>query len=206
MVQKIVIYGAGETGISIAEWMLKDFKDKYNLVGFLDDKKTRHDYPVPILGSYKDIQEIKDGGLDHIVLGFVYPVEDRLRKGLEMLDMGFQFPSLHEPGLEDKFGVSIGKGVLIYHATINPNVKLGNFVCINAYSDIEASEIGDGVIITSQVFIGAGSSILEGTLIYPGARILPNVRVGKYCIIGPNSVVHKDLNDRTEYLRANHRK
>ncbi|MBI2559193.1 hypothetical protein HYW20_07775 [Candidatus Woesearchaeota archaeon] len=125
---------------------------------------------------------------------------------MKLMEDRFHFPSLYESRLDNKFGVSLGQGVLIYHASVNPNVKLGNFVGINAYSDIEASEIGDGVIITSQVFVGSGSSIGKGTIIYPGAKILPGSKVGEFCEIGPNTVVHGELESGRRYLRDNHTK
>ena len=204
--QRVIIYGAGETGISIAEWLLQDYSDLYTLSGFIDDNRKKHKYPVPILGDSRELKHIKEDGLDNLILGFVYPVKERLRKGLELLDEGFHFPSLYEQGLDKKWGVSLGQGVLIYHASVNPNVKFGNFVGINAYSDVEASEIGDGVIITPQVFIGAGSSIGKGTIVYPGATILPNIKIGEFCEIGPNTVVHKDIESGRKYIRYNHKK
>lgn len=202
MVQEVIVYGAGLTGIGIAEWIRQEHTTKYKVVGFIDDYKKEHNYPVPILGNFEELKKIKNDGLDNIILGFVFPVEVRLRKGLELLDLGFKLPSLYPPEVKDKWGVSIGRGVLIYNnATVNPNVKLGDLVGINAYSNIESSEISEGVIITQHVSIGSKSYVGKGTIIYPGARILPNVKIGEFCHIGPNAVVNKDLKDKTKYLR-----
>ena len=128
----------------------------------------------------------------------MYPTDVRLQMGLELLADGFEFPTLVDQEIQDKFKVSLGRGVIVYNkAEVNPSVKMGDFVAVNAYSVIESSEIGDGVVITPQVFVGAGSKIGRGTIIQPGARIMYGANVGEFCNIGPNCVV--GMNETVRY-------
>ena len=85
---------------------------------------------------------------------------------MELLADGFEFPTLVDQEIQDKFEVSLGRGCdSVQQSRSQPSVKMGDFVAVNAYSVIESSEIGDGVVITPQVFVGAGSKIGRGTII-----------------------------------------
>ena len=180
--EKVYIYGAGLTGIAIAEYIRQRFPG-YKVIGFVDDKEKTHEYPIPILGDRSKLEELKrKKGLVNVVLGFVYPVPERLQTGLELLAEGFEFPSFVDKKILERYGVSIGRGVIVYDSRINPGVKLGDFVGIND-SHIQSSTIGDGVIITPGVFVGAGANIGRGTVLRGGARIMYGTNIGEYCDI-----------------------
>lgn len=47
-------------------------------------------------------------------------------------------------------------------------------------------------LISSLAYVNESASVGEGTIIYPGARIMANVNIGKNCIILPNAVINHD--------------
>ncbi len=58
------------------------------------------------------------------------------------------------------------------------------------------AKLGEGVIIYHQVTIaGGGVEIGDHTELGAGAKILPHVRIGKYCHVGTNAVVVEDMPD-----------
>lgn len=56
--------------------------------------------------------------------------------------------------------------------------------------------IGSGCIIYHQVTIAGGNVVIgDRTELGVGAKILPNVHIGKYCHVGANAVVVEDMPD-----------
>lgn len=47
-------------------------------------------------------------------------------------------------------------------------------------------------LISSLAYVHESVSVGEGTIIYPGAKIMANVNIGKNCIILPNAVISHD--------------
>lgn len=78
-------------------------------------------------------------------------------------------------------------------------VTIGNNVMISARCYIGDTEHGFNNIsipISQQKIISKGPiSIGDGSWIGIGSAILPNVKIGKNCVIGANSVVTKDIPD-----------
>jgi len=201
--KRVIICGAGKTAVAIAEWIRQEVK-AYAVAGFVDDKKREHDYPhARILGGFDDLPRIRDErGVENIVLGFPFPTRVKIGKARELRDMGFNFPSVYPHGLDEKWGVDIGEGVLIYHAEVNSGAKIGDFVGINHCATIEACEIGEGAVITPGVFIGEGCYIGEGSVVLPNSVIPPRRRIGEFCLISAGEQVLKDMGDNKMYSRG----
>ena len=77
----------------------------------------------------------------------------------------------------------IGEKVLL-----SPNVYITD--CDHEYRNVEVPVIDQGVVQRGQKV-----SIGEGTYIGINAVIVGDVRIGKHCVIGANSVVTKDVPD-----------
>ena len=56
----------------------------------------------------------------------------------------------------------------------------------------EDAEIGDNVKIYPQVYIGSNVTIGEGTIVFPGAKILEDSIVGQNCVIHSGTVIGSD--------------
>lgn len=79
--------------------------------------------------------------------------------------------------------LEIGKKVLL-----SPNVYITD--CDHEYRNIDVPVIDQGIVQRGQkVSIGEGSYIGINTV------IVGNVKIGKHCVIGANSIVNKDIPD-----------
>ncbi|HAS6040074.1 serine acetyltransferase [Vibrio vulnificus] len=108
-----------------------------------------------------------------------------------------------------KFGV--GKLIsliirLVFSCQASPGVKIGKNVKIG-YGGLGcvfhgSAVIGDNVTIGSNVTLGGNFNkggvpvIEEGAYIATGAKVLGPVKVGKYSVVGANSVVISDVPER----------
>lgn len=79
--------------------------------------------------------------------------------------------------------LDIGEKVLL-----SPNVYITD--CDHEYRDINVPVIDQGIVQRGQMV-----SIEEGSYIGINAVIVGNVKIGKHCVIGANSVVTKDVPD-----------
>mgnify|MGYP000628665637 CR=1 FL=1 len=79
--------------------------------------------------------------------------------------------------------LEIGKKVLL-----SPNVYITD--CDHEYRNIDIPVIDQGIVQRGQ-----SVSIGEGSYIGINAVIVGNVKIGKHCVIGANSVVTKDVPD-----------
>ena len=78
-------------------------------------------------------------------------------------------------------------------AIIGRNVKLGHEITIGPFTVIEDNAIiGTSTKVLAQVFIGAGSKIGHGCLIYPNVTIGENISIGNNVIIHSGTVLGSD--------------
>lgn len=79
--------------------------------------------------------------------------------------------------------LEIGEKVLL-----SPNVYITD--CDHEYRNVDISVIEQGIVQKGQKV-----SIGEGSYIGINAVIVGNVKIGKHCVIGANSIVNKDVPD-----------
>ena len=48
-------------------------------------------------------------------------------------------------------------------------------------------------LISSEAYVHETASIGEGSIVYPGVRIMANVKIGQNCIVLPNTVLNHDV-------------
>jgi acetyltransferase-like isoleucine patch superfamily enzyme len=196
---KLLIYGAGYTGELLATDYLNGTKNDYEVVGFIDDKKTGSLAGLPILGPKEKLPELKEKGIDNIIVSLFQDAKLRLRICSALEEIGFNFPSLAPkiPGT-----VNIGKGVYVRENVdfLGFHQDIGDFSVIGSYAVIEGGvKIGKGVLLSPHTFVGRDVAIGDGTVLYPHAGISPMVKIGKHCIVGPNTHLSKDLGDNRAY-------
>lgn len=188
----IYIIGAGVHGEVILDIFLrKNIKPK----GFLDDNQNLWN---------KDLLGIRIlGGIDlakKINGKFVIAIGDNIKRKeiFEKLKLPLNsyINAIHDTAIISDF-TEIGIGNMIIGGTvINIKTKIGNHVIINTSSSIDHhNTIEDFVHIAPGVTTGGNVFIGEGTLVGLGSKILPNIKVGKWSIIGAGSVVTKDIPD-----------
>ena len=99
--------------------------------------------------------------------------------------------------------ISVGNNVYIGHhcsihsiseLIIEDHVVFSDYIYVSNVS--HGTELIEGASIMEQPWVDSGTvKIGEGTFVGHGAKILPGVELGKYCIVGAGSIVTKSFED-----------
>jgi sugar O-acyltransferase (sialic acid O-acetyltransferase NeuD family) len=195
----LVIYGAGSLGKEILQ-LAKNMKmiRRYSRILFIDDITNVQKIKNFDVYSVENFLETKCKDFDF----FIAIADIRIRRiAAERLMANFGKPvNLISNKVNHLEPINMGQGNLIFPGTtISVDVKLGDFVIINANSYIgHDCTIGDYVTISpsvtvcgnveiqNNVFIGAKTSIIQGT---NASRI----QIGENSILGIGSNVLKSV-------------
>ena len=204
MKKRLVIYGAGDTGASVAYkydqgQILKDF----SLEGFIDDNKKGTLLNHPILGTKEDLPSLREEGVDNILVSLLEDPKKRLEICLELEEMGFDFPNLLGNNVPNT--LNLGKGIYIDDSVVfvGINQTIGDFCLIGPYSTIEGrTKIGKGNIFSPYCFVGYGAEIGDGNVFYPRSTVFPKIKIGDGCTLGHHHIQRKDLGNGKRKLRS----
>ena len=197
MKKDLIIIGAGSVGGHVAT-NLKDYSADYNLIGFLDDDKSKignNFVGFPVLGDINSIRNYPSTIL--IVIGIAFPsiklkITEKLRK------LGYNnYPSLVSKGAWLSENTKVGKGCIIYPGTtVNYNSSINNFVVINMNCAIgHDCKIGNYVSLAPGVLTGGHTSIGKLSEMGIGSKTLQGVTIGERSVVGGGAVVIKDIPD-----------
>jgi sugar O-acyltransferase (sialic acid O-acetyltransferase NeuD family) len=195
--KKIAIVGAGGFGREVK--MLIDqinlVNNQYEFIGYYDDSieigTIINGYPV--LGFTNDINFLEEEIA--IVLAIADPKTKKQIIDLIKNDL-IVFPSLIHPNVyisTDK--VVIGKGCVICASNIiTVNINIGDFVILNLMCTVgHDTSIDDYCSFMPSVNISGEVLIEEGVYVGTGAKILNQLEIGEYTIVGAGAVVSKSL-------------
>nr|MBC8484633.1 exopolysaccharide biosynthesis polyprenyl glycosylphosphotransferase [Bacteroidota bacterium] len=122
--KKLVIIGAGEFGIKMAQSMLENQDSYYTPIGFLDDEVKQTDLPISVLGSIQDINK-HDKRFNEILIAINNVSYDNIHSIIE------NCKSVGKPIhiMSDLYGiVPMKKGIEefdIFHASSVSNIRHG---------------------------------------------------------------------------------
>lgn len=208
--KQILIYGAGHTGLLLAETIRESYRKEYKVVGFIDDEQgdagspvsVRNAYPLPVIGTFNDAARLRGEGLSAIVLAFTGPTDVRLERASELARMGYSFPSIVPAAVRGRWGVNLGDGVLVAEsADICPGVWLMDHVIVGQHATLESCVVDAGAVLCPHSFVGANAKIGRGAVLGVGAKVLPGIHVADFAQIGPGAVLHRDVSERERYLK-----
>ena len=78
-------------------------------------------------------------------------------------------------------------------SVVDPSAEIGKRVYIGPFAVVEANaRIADDVILQARSYVGASSSIGQGTRLMPGVIVLDNVAIGKRCLLQSGCVLGSD--------------
>lgn len=78
-------------------------------------------------------------------------------------------------------------------ASIDQSATLGFEVSVGTFAVIEEGvKIGDGSIISPQVFLGKNVEVGEGCILHPGVKVYHGCKIGNHCVIHANVVIGGD--------------
>ena len=106
------------------------------------------------------------------------------------------FPTLiHPNALVSNDDVKIGKGTIICAGCIiTCNIKIGDFVTLNLCCTVGHDTIIDNYAsFMPTVNISGEVEIEEGVYVGTGAKIINQLKIGEYTIVGSGAVVSKSL-------------
>ena len=195
----IVIYGAGSVG-RLAEQIVSDInqvRDQFNLLGFLDDDKSKHktiQYGTPILG---DLQWLKDHPDTSIVIGFSNP-KQRQQLHQKLKDSGHdRFATLIHPNTWISNRVEIGAGSIIYPGVhLDVDIRVGRFCLINKLATVgHDTSLGAFTTVSPGVNIGGHNQIGEGVEFGINSCSIQHLTIGKWALIGAGTVIIRDVPD-----------
>ncbi len=194
--EKIAIIGSGGFGREVK--MLIDQINKANpqfeIVGFFDDHKTSDIINgIPYLGTLEQAANMTDPISYAIGVG-----DPKTRKKIvEKLERPeASFPNLIHPSvLFGDDGVLLGRGNIICAGSIiTVNITIRDFVILNLSCTVghdtvinSYSSFMPSVNISGEVVVG------EGVYVGTGAKIINQLEIGEYTIIGAGAVVSKTL-------------
>ncbi len=199
MKQDLVIIGAGNVGGFLA--LNQDlFKENFNIIGFLDDTKSKIGkifWDIPVLGPIKDIDNYRDTSM---AIGISRPLPKK--KLLSKIGKNYHFPNFIAKNAWISQNVRIGKGVIIYPGvSINHSSEIGDFVVINMNC-----AIGHNTIIKKCCALAPGVNFAGFTSVEPyaeigiGACTIQNINIGEGAVIGGQSMLISNTEQYSTYL------
>lgn len=189
----IIIIGAGGHAVSVANVALSA---GYTIQHFVDkNKKGLHLLGFSIIGDIAELNKLDDFCFA-IAVGD-NAVRERIYNELTAAHSNLAFPPLIHASATISFYTSIGQGTVVMpHAVIGPNSKVGEFCLINTQASIDHdcvmqdfSSLAPAAATGGTVHIGIRSAVSIGATIKHG------VRIGNDSVVGANSYLNKDLPD-----------
>lgn len=185
MKKKVIFIGAGGHAKSVLDCL---DKEKYELVGFIDNYKVGIHCGVPILGKgLNDIDEL------HNYNYFVSIGDNRNRKIWfdELCRRGLEIINVISSKAVVSLNAKLGKGIFVGHfAVINSGAVVDDDSIVNTMALVEhechvgrhchistKSVINGGVVVKDDVFLGSGATV-NGQLV-----IESNVTVGAGTVV-----------------------
>jgi len=196
--KKIAIIGAGGFGreVHMLIEQINIFKQEYEFIGYYDDNKEKGLLinGFPILGCISEINNV-DYELS-IVSAIGSPAKKK--ELLELIDnVNINYPILIHPNalIGNKEYVSIGEGSIITAGVIiTVNIEIAKHVILNLACTIgHDTKIGSYSSFMPNSNISGEVVINEGVYVGTGAKIINQLEIGEYSIIGAGAVVAKSL-------------
>lgn len=167
MKTKVILIGGFPEIIELCE------ECNYSIVGIIDNNLKDNFLGYKVFGSDKIAKEVYEDYKNIPVI--ITPDIPVVRKKLVDFysGLGFNFCNLISPKASISKSSVLGVGVVVQNGVnISYNVKIGNFVKINTFSNIMHDSI-----------------INDYTTVAPNAVILGRVKIGSCCYIGANSTI-----------------
>lgn len=197
----IAIFGVGGFGREVLA-LIKDInkvKPTWNIVGFFDDgyKKGLTINGYPTLGTAEDLNKWDKEIAIAISIG--NPVVKK--KILDKIhNPKVSYPTLIHPyaWIGDDDFVEIGKGCIICAGNlITTNIKIQDFVILNLGCTVgHDTVIKDYAAFMPSVNISGEVTVGEGVYVGTGAKIINQLEIGDYAIIGAGAVVARTIPPR----------
>jgi sugar O-acyltransferase (sialic acid O-acetyltransferase NeuD family) len=197
MKKKIAIVGAGGFGKEVKNLIdhINEKFEEYQFIGYYDDSLENgtsvNNYHV--IGNVLDINKFE--GELFIVVAVADPSSKKLIID-SIKNKNINYPILIHPSVTIAADfVKIGKGTIICAGNyITVNVNIGEFVILNLCCTVgHDTNIDSYSSFMPSVNISGEVIINEGVYVGTGAKIINQIEIGEYTIVGAGAVVSKSL-------------
>lgn len=195
--KNIAIIGAGGFGREVKTIIdsINKISSTYNFIGFYDDGKEKGTIVngFPVLGGVNDINSVTEELSIAIAIG-----DPKTKKKIISLINNdvISYPNIISPNSEiSEDFVSLGKGNIICSGVIiTCNIEIKNFVILNLMCTVgHDTVINDYSSFMPSVNISGEVDIKEGVYVGTGAKIINQLEIGEFTIVGAGAVVSKSL-------------
>lgn len=196
MKKKIILIGMGGHASACIDVLENN---KYQLLGFVDNKITKDDFHnLKYLGMDKDLEKIiklYPNIFCIISFGNHKLIKKRAEIFNKIREYGYRFEAIISKTSYISQKCLIQDGTIIMnHVVVNIGVSIGKNCIINTGSILDhKSTIDDNCIISTNVTINGNVYIGKGTFIGSGAIISNDISIGSGSVIGAGVVIKKSL-------------
>lgn len=195
--KQIAVYGAGGFGREVK--MLIDqinaVSKTYEFIGYFDDgvDKGTMVNGFPVLGGRDELNAFPGP----LCIAFAIGAPATKKKIIDnIVNDKVSYPSLAHPNvLIGHDDVTIGEGCIICAGCIiTINIRIGNFVILNLACTVgHDTVIEDYASFMPGVNISGEVLIKEGVYVGTGAKIINQLEIGRFTVVGAGAVVSKTL-------------
>lgn len=190
----LVIIGAGNVGTHIAH-NYAQYGLNYKLIGFLDDDPSKQGLEIAghkVIGTVDRVFELGDVA---VVIGIAFPRQKRQVYEKLAAKASFEYPSLISAKAWVSEGVKIGRGSIVYPgASVNYGSEVGDFSVVNMNCALGHNTTMDAyVALAPGVNLAGFTHVEEGADVGIGAATRQRVRIGKYAVVGGQSMLLDDV-------------
>lgn len=193
MTKRLLIIGAGGHGKVAAD--CAELTKNYNEIGFLDNgfPAVKQVGGWSVIGDSEDVSHYVDAD----TCFFVAVGDNHARaKLIVRLDAaGGKVETLIHPSAVVSRYAEVGEGTLVCaNATINIAAIIGRGCIINTAASVDHDcQIEDYVHLAPGTRLAGNIKVGEGTFVGIGSAIIPDLVLGKKCILGAGSTLLADL-------------
>jgi sugar O-acyltransferase (sialic acid O-acetyltransferase NeuD family) len=197
--KKLVIYGTGQIA-DVAQFYFRRDSD-YEVAAFTNARDfikeaTFNDAPVV---PFEDLEQTHPPANFDVFIGIGYSKTNqvRQRRFMEAKEKGFAFAT-YISSRATYYGTPVGpNGFILENNVIQPFVTIGDNVTLWSGNHIgHHSRIRDHCFISSHVVVSGGCDIGENCFLGVNSTLRDGVKLGKYAVISPGSVVMRDCEER----------
>lgn len=199
--KKIILIGAGGHGVSSADVIEKE--NKYEIYGFVDERKKKFLNKYKIIGTDRDLCQIRKTISNAIItVGQIKNLFLREKIFKKLIKLKFNLPVLVSPLAYVSKNTSIGNGTIVMHkAIINAKAKIGRNCIINTGAIIEHDVIiEDNCHISTGSIINGGVIIKSNSFIGSGAVIKQKIKIGKASLVNAKKFIDQNIKDNSKIL------
>lgn len=165
----------------------------FTVSGAFDDDSQKWGHRVlgvPVLGPVEAAKEFAEKGSFVIGIG-----DNARRKALAETLRGLEWEVVIHPRSYVHPSAQLGPGTVVFAgAVIQPGTVLGGHCIVNTGATVDHDcRIESYVHLAPGVHLAGGVEVGEGTMVGIGGSVGPNIRIGRWTVVGAGAVVVRDL-------------